>query len=767
MAAFPVFALALLLQAPPPGEATTVSVRTGELRRIPVTAEHLATAFANERARSLLLRARDARVRQDSAITSYDATAYQRASIGMSFKAVARNRLFMRHEAVTRVRWQRHAGAVVDVLGSRFVLPSVLGDKVDVDDTEVPGIPYYPGRDDFWFGLPASLAESEEVMFIHPIAAGAEAYYRYHAGDSVLFDLPGGDQVRLYELRIRPREPSWRLAVGSLWFDAESAQLVRAVYRLAAPIDAQFMLSHGDIEGADPIVARTMRALLSPLRGTLQSLVVEHGLYEGRFWLPRTQTLEGDLQVSFARIPIRVEERFDYASVNGRMDSLPPIPRSSEAARDSIRADSLGLTGTERRDWMNARVQERIDAYKRACDDPAGVRTRSHSFHDGHLPAIVRMPCDTVALKSSPELPASIYDENEAMLSADDLEKVQRMIGLGAQAGFDPQRPELYYGPGHGLLRYNRIEGLSGGAGVRAELGAGLAFDARAQIGLADQEPNGELGISRSDGERTLRIAGYRRLAVANDWGTPLSFGASLNSFLFGLDEGFYHRALGAELAGSAVRDARFEWRFFAERHERAERETHFSLANALHGLGFDDNIMADEGTLFGAAARLTRTWGADPRGFSLFGDLRLESATGDFDFGRGALDLTLSRPFLGLAGSITAGAGATVGDVPVQRMYFLGGTQTVRGQQAGTMIGDAYWLARAELGTAFPGVRPTLFYDLGWAGDRDAWRHPGRPMSGAGVGLSMLGGLVRLDVARGIHPRPRWTMGLSLDARF
>lgn len=764
MTALPVLSLALLLQAGSPEPTAEGSVGIRGLRRVAVTAEHLATAFADDRARSLLLRAREARLRQDSAMTSYDAKAYQRVSLGLSFKAIARNRLFMRHEAATRVRWQRDAGAVVDVLGSRFVLPSVTGDAVDVDDTEVPGIPYYPGRDDFWFGLPSSLAENENVMFIHPIATGAEAYYRYEAGDSVLFRLSDGQEVRLYELLVRPREPSWRLSVGSLWFDAASAHLVRAVYRLAAPVEFDRMVS---IEGGNRAVIAMLRGAMSPMRATLKSLVVEHGLYEGRFWLPRTQTLEGEVQLNFARVPLQVEERFDYASVNGVLDSLPPIPQVSDAARDSVAADSLGLTGQPRREWLNARLEERLETYSNACDGGATARTRSHNFHEGHLPAIVRMPCDTVALKASPELPASIYEDGEETFSQQELQELQKMIGFGAQAGFDPQGPVLYYGPGHGLLRYNRIEGLSAGAGVRTELGAGLALDARAQIGLADREANGELAISRSDGERTVRLTGYRRLAVSNDWGTPLSFGASINSLLFGLDEGFYHRTLGGELVAAATRDARFEWRLFAERHEPAERETHFSLANALHGLGFDDNIVAEEGTLFGVAARITRTWGVDPRGFSLFGDLRLESGSGDFEFGRGALDLTLSRPFLGLAGSITVGGGSTVGEVPVQRMYFLGGTQTVRGQQAGTMIGDAYWLARAELGTSFPGVRPALFFDLGWAGDRDAWRHPGQPMSGVGVGLSMLGGLVRLDVARGIHPRPRWTLGLSLDARF
>ena len=36
---------------------------------------------------------------------------------------------------------------------------------------------------------------------------------------------------------MRPRAPKWNVALGSLWFDVESARLVRAVYRLAEPMD--------------------------------------------------------------------------------------------------------------------------------------------------------------------------------------------------------------------------------------------------------------------------------------------------------------------------------------------------------------------------------------------------------------------------------------------------------------------------------------------------------------------------------------------------
>ena len=52
-------------------------------RRLPVTTRVLATAFRDPAARLLLARAREARMSQDSALLSYDATSYQRISAGM------------------------------------------------------------------------------------------------------------------------------------------------------------------------------------------------------------------------------------------------------------------------------------------------------------------------------------------------------------------------------------------------------------------------------------------------------------------------------------------------------------------------------------------------------------------------------------------------------------------------------------------------------------------------------------------------------------
>jgi hemolysin activation/secretion protein len=110
---------------------------------------------------------------------------------------------------------------------------------------------------------------------------------------------------------------------------------------------------------------------------------------------------------------------------------------------------------------------------------------------------------------------------------------------------------------------------------------------------------------------------------------------------------------------------------------------------------------------------------------------------------------------------------GSSVGSVPVQRLWFLGGVATVRGQEPGTQAGDAYWLGRVEIGRTFAGFRPTIFYDLGWAGARADFAGSARPISGAGAGISAFDGLVRFDVAHGINPNHALRADLYTSARF
>ena len=62
---------------------------------------------------------------------------------------------------------------------------------------------------------------------------------------------------------------------------------------------------------------------------------------------------------------------------------------------------------------------------------------------------------------------------------------------------------------------------------------------------------------------------------------------------------------------------------------------------------------------------------------------------------------------------------------------------------------------------------RVALFSDLGCVGPRSAISSVGRPLSGAGVGLSGFDGLIRLDVARGFYPRTQTRIAFYLGGKF
>jgi hemolysin activation/secretion protein len=170
-----------------------------------------------------------------------------------------------------------------------------------------------------------------------------------------------------------------------------------------------------------------------------------------------------------------------------------------------------------------------------------------------------------------------------------------------------------------------------------------------------------------------------------------------------------------------------------------------------------------------GAGARLTHSAGDNPQGLRLLTDIRAEGAGGDAQFGRAAADFTLSRG-LGrrLAAAVTVAGGTSIGDLPPQRRWYLGGTETVRGQRPDTARGgNAFWLTRVELGTGQAARRQVIFGDLGWAGDRTRLAEIGRPMSGVGVGWSFLDGVIRFDVSKGLYPAKAVRLDAYFDARF
>ena len=264
-------------------------------------------------------------------------------------------------------------------------------------------------------------------------------------------------------------------------------------------------------------------------------------------------------------------------------------------------------------------------------------------------------------------------------------------------------------------------------------------------------------------------------------------------ALLYGRDEGFYHRSWGAELAGRESKGNGLDWRLFVEQQSTADLATRWSLFAGANDPRMVGNVVAEGGTFAGAALRWRGSRGLDPAGWRALWDLRAEGASGRVDelppmmrpalwcpecppvpepvrdrtYGRFLAEGTLSRGLGPLAASLTGAAGTTAGRVPAQRAFFLGGLQSIRGLSADAATGTAMWMTRAELGLNKAAVRPVVFYDMGWAGDRARWRESTSALRGAGIGLSLLDGAFRADLSRGIAPVRQTRLDLSVEARF
>lgn len=737
----------------------------------------LSAAYRDSKARETIGAARLARFRQDSTLTSYDATVKQRLSAGLNVKTIGAERLLFRSELAARVRWTQSNRIWVDILGARSAVPvSFPGARVLTGVAEMVPIPYFTGSEQlmWWFNFDGDDYDDDDdetpFSYVNPLERGAEAVYEYRSGDSAVVRLPGNKEIKLREVTVRAREASPDLIIGSLWFDTGTGQLVRAAFKPAAPFNMIKLIGEDDFRD----IPAPARAMMTPFTFDVQSFTIDYGLYGERWWLPRTQTAKGELRIGFARSTASIDQTFRYASVNGT-DTIP----TADVARRRFGTDFGGDVSQIVTGVVDGVVPgNQFSRRGRSLDCEKGD-TVVHRERRGDVRMTISMPCDTAALTHSKELPPSIFDKGEEEFNLADARALAKDLGVDSYIASLPGVPgaasssvktKLYYGWRDGLMRYNRVEGFSLGARAERPLGATYSGSALVRLGSADLEPNVELRLSRGDGLRTLGLTGYHRLTSANDWGDPFGLGGSLSALLFGRDEGFYFRGSGAELTGARTAGpaASLSWRLFGERQHNAPQETNGSLPHAFRGAEFEPNVKAvtaDEG---GGALRLRGSHGLDPRGLQLAGDMRLEAAAGTFDYTRGALDVSASRYlFRNVALNISGGAGTSGGTLSPQRAWQIGGTNTVRGFGPGVLSGDSYWLARAELGLGGSVLKPVVFYDAGWAGARDSWSQSRGNIRGAGGGLSFMDGLVRIDLARGVDPKTVWRAHLYVEATF
>ncbi len=722
------------------------------------TPQDSASAYLDPGAATLLRGARERRARVERSIDRYQVTARERVNTGLT--AASRERTLFGREIAVRIEWQRGQTGVVRVLGAREASPSTSrGLTVPEElDTEVTSLAFDPDElqlNLFQFGAgdqgpdddeddgdddPADAgvrrdSAGTEINIrvgtpIDPLRPGSEAHYRFRSGDTSSVRLPDGSQLRLIQLEVIPRRRAFELLRGTLWIDEQTKGVVRSVLTTARPFDLR-----RDTGGDVPRVLNTFGAIQAEVR----YVTVEYALFQGRFWLPRLVAVDAEATLGvLAGIPVRYERSYsDYQVQAAAIPEQAPITVLAQQQVDSTAA--------------------------RVCRDEAKAAGETcDCTNDRCRRWRVEVPADSAALLASPDLPPPLADGNARLITGEEVESLARVLdpSLGSMGDFAPELTTRF-----AELRYNRVEALS--LGARADVAWGpLALDAQARIGLGDREPGAELGITRETLARRTRLGGYRRLATFDPGSRALSLGGSLNALVLGRDEADYFRASGAELTSEPVREGRwsYRWRLFGEHQHPVSRTTQLTLARAWDEDPFRGVRPAERADQAGASIALARTFGGDRAPARLTLGTWAEGQAGTFGFGRGQVTARLGAPSLGrFALALEAAAGTTTGDVPLQGLWYLGGTTTVRGYEGAVLGGESFWRARAEVATPLPAARLVLFSDAGWAGPRDGWDFD-PPLLSAGVGASVLDGLIRLDVSRALRSPTGWRVDLYLD---
>jgi hypothetical protein len=544
------------------------------------------------------------------------------------------------------------------------------------------------------FGNRIRLGEGDEVRDVpHPLAPDGPAIYDYALVDSLAIGLPGRS-VRVHEVAFRPKDFSQPRIVGSLYLDADDGELVqlRFSFTRAAYRD----------ESLEDI-----------------TILLENGLWDARYWLPRRQEIEIRRRTTWLDVPARgiIRGRWeidDYALNQDVPDRtfLGPEIIAVPTARDSF-------------PWT-----EPIGA---AIDATLG-------------------PQRTLRMDE-------VRDEVRHLAAGRPLSGL-RTAGLSLHAFSE-------------LLHVNRVEGLTAGLGVFARPGGGaVSLRAWGSYGFSDERLKG--GIRwRAQGARWW-VGGVAAREVRDVGDEPVisPLVNSLTAQELGYDFGDYLRLDRFELeAGSRAVTLRAGYHRTAPLAVTATPVTGTYRPNPALG-GHDWAVGALEirdvgaGKEVGASARGTVALEGGARADSAYVRLRAAGAA-VLPLGSGAL-------------ALDAWAGWASDRLAPHRAFVLGGRGTLVGEPFRAYGGrTAAWARLAwRLPVPFPAVPLgpyastgqqlviAPYVAAGWAARPIAglpWTASDGVRPELGVSLELFHRLLRVDA--GWAPRAR-RVGLAVDVR-
>jgi hypothetical protein len=301
-------------------------------------------------------------------------------------------------------------------------------------------------------------------------------------------------------------------------------------------------------------------------------------------------------------------------------------------------------------------------------------------------------------------------------------------------------------------FRFDRVQGYSFGLGYRLQV-PGTRFTAlygTARFGTSDDRVTGRLSLVRDAPGGRLELSGYRDVTGVDPFSPAGTLGNSFNAIFTAHDNADYLLATGgsASWQTSLATGLELSVRGRVEQHRSVATEATSKVNDWLGGDGLlPDNPAVDEGTFGGLEARVSGA-GVGQTRWWLAADGLLGAGTQT-----GRLYGELSQQIGGRAGAtLRVKSGIATSPTLAQMQFRAGGLATVRGFDYGTQRGQAFWAAQFDVTPLESNIRPVLFVDAGRAsaaGDLFS----GRVLVAGGVGLSVLGGLVRFDLSRRLSP--------------
>jgi hypothetical protein len=549
------------------------------------------------------------------------------------------------------------------------------------------------------FGDRISIGDEQDVRGVpHPLSPDGPAHYRYRLADTLTLHVPGlGAAIRVVRIEVQPldvRQPGF---VGDVFVDAEAATLVRMRF------------SFTPAAYVDP---RTERIFVS----------VEHGLWEGRYWLPHRQELEVRRQAP--------EVDFGVATV------------------------------------IRAQLTVRDYDFDTPVTIPEGMRRITYPVGEGDVS------------RFSETLDEAAARRGLRVVSADDVAAAfggqQAMLRMLRRQPDGLPLVRFHLPSFSSVLRANRAEGTVVGAGVSIRPGTGTLLTLHGGYAAGAQHPLADLAFTRALGANsslhlTARANALQEIEPAPDGALFLNTMSTLLAGRDWLDPYYAHSAAVHVRAGS--RHAWFSAGLQAERHRSA---TNAWTESPWGGGTLRPVLPVQDGTRLRALGSIG--WWSDDVAPTV--TLTATTSAGAFEgdaFGTALAHAAVRAPTFGAPVTmlVHVRGGASVGALPPQHLYLPAGTRTLPGVRPTTLAGSRFaaagieltaplgrlgavpLAAHAELNGAAVGGRTHV--PASWAVDRSA-----AARAAAAFGLSAYGGIVRLDYSHGLPGVAEWRVRVS-----